>query len=54
MEVYTTKSGIQFNTDNFLDGSDIGRDGAVYNKEAAYALKHSIFLVNCSFYIFNN
>lgn len=30
MEVYTDLPGVQFYTGNFLDGTDVGKDGAVY------------------------
>ncbi len=43
MEVFTTKPGIQFYSGNFLDGSDIGKDGAVYNKRSGLCLETQYF-----------
>lgn len=43
MEVYTNKPGIQFYTGNFLDGSDVGKDDAVYNKRNALCLETQYF-----------
>ncbi|HEY5560808.1 MAG TPA: aldose epimerase family protein [Clostridiaceae bacterium] len=43
MEVYTDKPGIQFYSGNFLDGSAIGKGGAVYNKRQALCLETQFF-----------
>jgi len=43
MEVFTTKPGIQFYSGNFLDGSDIGKGGAVYNKWSGLCLETQFF-----------
>lgn len=43
MEVYTNKPGIQFYTGNFLDGSDVGKEGAIYNKRNALCLETQYF-----------
>ncbi len=43
MEVYTTEPGLQFYTGNFLDGSDIGIDGIVYQKKSAFCLETQHF-----------
>jgi aldose 1-epimerase len=43
MEVYTTKPGVQFYTGNFLDGSEIGKDGAAYNKRSGLCLETQYF-----------
>jgi aldose 1-epimerase len=49
MDVYTTTPGIQFYSGNFLDGSDIGKDKAVYNKRNGFCLETQYFpnSVNC-------
>lgn len=39
MEVYTTKPGMQLYSGNFLDGTEIGKGGAVYNKRNAFCLE---------------
>lgn len=39
MEVYTTEPGMQLYTGNFLDGSAVGKNGAVYDKHAAFCLE---------------
>lgn len=39
MEVYTTTPGVQFYSSNFLDGSDIGKGGASYEKRNAICLE---------------
>jgi aldose 1-epimerase len=39
MEVYTTEPGIQLYTGNFLDGSQTGKKGIVYNKRSALCLE---------------
>lgn len=43
MEVYTTKPGIQFYTGNFLDGSDVCKDGAIYDKRSGLCLETQYF-----------
>lgn len=43
MEVYTTKPGVQLYTANFLDGSEIGKGGVAYNKNAALCLETQYF-----------
>ena len=39
MEVFTEEPGLQFYGGNFLDGSNIGKDGAVYNFRNAFCLE---------------
>lgn len=39
MTVYTTEPGIQVYTGNFLDGSNTGKEGIVYDKRAAICLE---------------
>lgn len=39
LEVYTTEPGLQVYSGNFLDGSFIGKNGAVYNKRNAICLE---------------
>ncbi|MFZ3200388.1 MAG: aldose epimerase family protein [Candidatus Acidiferrales bacterium] len=39
MEVLTTQPGIQFYSGNFLDGSDVGKDGRVYGHRSAFTLE---------------
>ena len=39
LEVYTTEPGLQVYTGNFLNGTDIGKYGAVYNKRNAICLE---------------
>lgn len=39
LEVYTTEPGVQVYTGNFLDGSLVGKNGAVYNKRNAICLE---------------
>lgn len=50
LDVYTTTPGIQFYSANFLDGSDIGKDKAIYNKRNAFCLETQYFpnSINCS------
>lgn len=50
MDVYTTTPGIQFYSSNFLDGSDIGKDKAIYNMRNAFCLETQYFpnSINCS------
>jgi len=43
MEVYTTKSGIQFYFGNFLDGSEIGKGGVHYEKRSGLCLEAQYF-----------
>lgn len=43
MEVWTTEPGIQFYSGNFLDGSNKGKDGAVYKKHAGFCLEAQHF-----------
>lgn len=43
MEVYTTKPGVQFYTANFLDGTEVGKGGAVYNKRNGLCLETQYF-----------
>jgi aldose 1-epimerase len=39
MEVLTTEPGIQFYSGNFLDGSDIGKGGVVYERRTGLCLE---------------
>lgn len=39
LEVYTTEPGLQVYTGNFLDGTNVGKYGAVYNKRSAICLE---------------
>jgi aldose 1-epimerase len=43
MEVYTTEPGIQIYTGNFLDGTDTGKKGIVYNYRTAICLETQHF-----------
>jgi len=43
MEVFTTKPGIQFYSGNFLDGSIVGKGGAVYGKRSGLCLETQYF-----------
>jgi aldose 1-epimerase len=43
MEVYTTMPGVQFYSGNFLDGSNVGKGGAVYGKRAGLCLETQYF-----------
>jgi aldose 1-epimerase len=43
MEVLTTEPGIQFYSGNFLDGSDIGKDGVVYERRTGLCLETQHF-----------
>ncbi|MEX0772755.1 MAG: aldose epimerase family protein [Balneolales bacterium] len=43
MEVYTTEPGIQFYGGNFLDGSDIGKEGKPYEYRTAFCLEPQHF-----------
>ena len=39
MEIYTSQPGIQFYTGNFLDGSDKGKGGKIYNQHAGFCFE---------------
>ena len=39
MKVFTTEPGVQFYTGNFLDGTIIGKGGAIYGKRSAFCLE---------------
>jgi len=43
MEVYTTEPGIQFYSGNFLDGTDVGKGGKVYNYRNGFCLETQHF-----------
>ena len=43
MEVLTTEPGIQFYGGNFLDGSDMGREGVPYEFRSAFCLETQHF-----------
>jgi len=43
MEVFTDQPGMQFYSGNFLDGSDIGKEGHVYNRRTAFCLETQHF-----------
>ena len=43
LEVSTTQPGVQFYTGNFLDGTNTGKGGKVYNKRAALCLETQHF-----------
>lgn len=43
MEVYTNQPGIQFYSGNFLDGSQVGKGGAVYNFRQGFCLETQFF-----------
>ncbi|MBI4581023.1 MAG: galactose mutarotase [Planctomycetes bacterium] len=43
MEVYTTEPGIQFYCGNFLDGSNVGKDGKVYHHRYGFCLETQHF-----------
>ncbi|HZY84999.1 MAG TPA: aldose epimerase family protein [Gemmataceae bacterium] len=43
MEMLTTEPGVQFYTGNFLDGTNKGKGGAVYNKHAGFCLEAQHF-----------
>jgi aldose 1-epimerase len=43
LEVYTTQPGVQLYTGNWLDGSDKGKGGKVYNKRSALCLETQHF-----------
>ena len=39
MEVFTTMPGVQLYTANFLDGKQVGKNGACYLKHGAFCLE---------------
>jgi aldose 1-epimerase len=43
LEVLTTEPGLQFYTGNFLDGTNVGRGGAVYRQYGAFCLEPQKF-----------
>jgi aldose 1-epimerase len=43
MEVYTTEPGVQFYAGNFLDGSNVGKDGKVYKHRYGFCLETQHF-----------
>lgn len=43
LDMYTTQPGVQFYSSNFLDGSDIGKDNAIYNFRNAFCLETQHF-----------
>jgi aldose 1-epimerase len=43
MEVLTTEPGMQFYTGNFLDGSNIGKGGAVYKHRHGFCMETQHF-----------
>lgn len=43
MEVYTTEPGVQFYCGNFLDGSNVGKGGKVYNFRNGFCLETQHF-----------
>lgn len=43
MEVFTTEPGLQFYSGNFLDGSNKGKDGKVYNRHYGFCLETQHF-----------
>jgi aldose 1-epimerase len=43
MEVFTTEPGLQFYSGNFLDGSDVGREGLRYQFRSAFCLETQHF-----------
>jgi aldose 1-epimerase len=43
MELFTTEPGVQFYTGNFLDGSAVGKNGAVYAKRSGFCLETQHF-----------
>ena len=43
MEVYTTEPGIQFYSGNFLDGTNVGKGGNVYNYRNGFCLETQHF-----------
>ena len=43
LEVYTTEPGLQFYTGNFLDGTNVGKGGAVYKQYNGFCLEPQKF-----------
>lgn len=43
LEVFTTEPGVQFYCGNFLDGSNVGKGGAVYNHRNGFCLETQHF-----------
>ncbi len=43
MEVWTTEPGLQFYSGNFLDGTDIGKGGKIYDYRTAFCLEAQHF-----------
>ncbi len=43
MEVWTTEPGVQFYCGNFLDGTNIGKDNAVYHHRNGFCLETQHF-----------
>jgi aldose 1-epimerase len=43
MEVYSTEPGVQFYSGNFLNGSNIGKNGTVYNYRSGFCLETQHF-----------
>lgn len=43
LEVYTTEPGVQFYSGNFLDGTNVGRGGAVYKQYNGFCLEPQRF-----------
>ena len=43
MQVYTTEPGLQFYSGNFLDGSDVGKNGVAYQYRTAFCLEAQHF-----------
>jgi len=43
MEVFTTEPGVQFYSGNFLDGSTVGKGGAVYERRNGFCLETQHF-----------
>ncbi len=39
MDVFTEEPGVQFYSGNFLDGTNVGKDGTVYNQRNAFCLE---------------
>ena len=43
LEVFTTEPGLQFYTGNFLDGSNVGKGGAVYKQYSGFCMEPQKF-----------
>lgn len=43
LEIYTTEPGIQFYSGNFMDGSDVGKEGKPYEYRTAFCLEPQHF-----------